>query len=359
MKTVAITIARIKTRSGFKYKAHDKKNGKNLKIKTFIRKADARTWAKRIEADVELMESLGCNGSDLTLGELADEYFEKWSGKDHNQLIRTEWWVKTIGHYKLVDITTNLVRKQLNALANSQCKRGDGLGKTQVLRRNPSPATLNRYRSVLSAIFKYAVGEGYIANNPVTRIPGKTLNNKIVRYLSDSERKNLLTACQQSSWKPLYRLVLLAMTTGMRKSELMNLKWSDIDFTRSVAMLATTKNGEPRHCPIPSIALNELKAARQVGDGLLFPSTKEATKPFEYRKHWAKAINVAGIKEFRFHDLRHTAASYMVMNGMSLYETAVVLGHKDTQTTMRYAHLSTEHISKLTEKAMSTALGES
>jgi integrase len=76
-------------------------------------------------------------------------------------------------------------------------------------------------------------------------------------------------------------------------------------------------------------------AIRQVGDSLVFPSKKIPTNPFEFRKHWDEAINVAGIIGFRFHDLRHTAASYMVMNGMSLYETATVLGHKDTQATTR------------------------
>jgi integrase len=83
-------------------------------------------------------------------------------------------------------------------------------------------------------------------------------------YPDASSHSGLLAACRKSSWKPLYRLVLLAMTTGMRKSELMNLRWSDIDFTRSVAMLATTKNGEPHHCPIPSVAPDELKAIRKV-----------------------------------------------------------------------------------------------
>jgi len=353
---MAITIAKIKTRLGYKYKAHVKKNGKNLKIKTFTRRTDAKAWAKRIDADVELMESLGLKGAGLTLSQLVDEYVAKWTGKDLNQLSKANWWVNRLGHYKLVDITTLLVREQLNALAEEPCRRGDGLGKTQVLDRTPSPATLNRYRSTLSSMFKYAVGEGYMARNPVTKIPAKTLDNKIVRYLSDTERQDLLAACRKSSWQPLYRLVLLAMTTGMRKAELMNLRWSDIDFTRAVAMLATTKNGEPRHCPIPSVALDELKAVRQVGDGLVFPSEKIPTKPFEFRKHWFKALDEAGIEDFRFHDLRHTAASYMVMNGMSLYETATVLGHKDTQTTARYAHLSIEHVSKLTEKAMSAVL---
>jgi len=144
-------------------------------------------------------------------------------------------------------------------------------------------------------MLKYAVSQGYITTNPVVKVPTKALNNKIVRYLSDTERQDLLAACRKSSRKPLYRLVLLAMATGMRKSELMNLRWSDIDFTRSVAMLATTKNGEPRHCPIPSVALDELKTVRQVGDSVVFSSEKIPTKPFEFRKHWIKAINIAGI----------------------------------------------------------------
>ena len=353
---MAITIAKIPNRSGFKYKAHVKKNGKNLKIKTFTRKTDARTWAKRIEADFELMEALGCKGSSLTLSQLADEYLDDWSGKDTNQAPRVTFWVTVLGRYNLVDITATVVREALEALGKGLCKRGDGVGRAKNLDRNPAPATINRYRAVLSSMLKYAVSQGYITSNPVAKVPTKALNNKIVRYLSDTERQNLLAACRKSSWKPLYRLVLLAMTTGMRKSELMNLRWNDIDFSRSVAMLATTKNGEPRHCPIPSVALVELKAIREVGDGLVFPSMKIPTKPFEFRKHWAKAINIAGIIEFRFHDLRHTAASYMVMNGMSLYETATVLGHKDTQTTTRYAHLSTEHVSRLTESAMSAVL---
>ena len=142
------------------------------------------------------------------------------------------------------------------------------------------------------------------------------------------------------------------MTTGMRKSEMMNLKWSDIDFARSVAMLSTTKNGDPRHCPIPSIAMMELKKFRGIGDGLVFPSKLLPDQPIVFKKHWLKALERAGVSGFRFHDLRHTAASYMIMNGVDIYETATILGHKDVQTTQRYAHLSTDHISKANEKAM-------
>jgi len=155
------------------------------------------------------------------------------------------------------------------------------------------------------------------------------------------------------------RLCLTALVVcGIRviSSSIHYIHLSHHDFTRSVAMLATTKNGEPRHCPIPSVALNELKVVRQVGDSLIFPSEMILTKPFEFRKHWFKVLDKAGIQDFRFHNLRHTAVSYKAMNGMSLYETGTVLGHKDTQTTIRYAHLSIEYISRLTASAMSGIL---
>ena len=140
---MAITIAKIPTRSGFKYKAHVKKNGKNLKIKTFTRKTDARTWAKRIEADFELMEALGCKGSSLTLSQLADEYLDDWSGKDTNQAPRVAFWVTVLGRYNLVDITATVVREALEALGKGLCKRGDGVGRAKNLNRNPAPATIN------------------------------------------------------------------------------------------------------------------------------------------------------------------------------------------------------------------------
>ena len=313
---------------------------------------DARTWAKRIEADHELMESLGCEGAGMTLKELSVEYMEQWTGRDTNQSIRVKHWVEVIGHHKLVDITKTIIESQVQKLEQGQCKRGNGVGQTVAMNKTRSPATINRYTSALSSMLKYALSKSYITINPTSKIPAKTLNNKIVRYLSDKERRDLLAACKQSSWGKLYLVTLLGMTTGMRKSEMMNLKWSGIDFDRSVAMLSTTKNGDPRHCPIPSFAMAELKKFREIGDGLVFPSKLLPNQPIVFKKHWLKALERAGVSNFRFHDLRHTAASYMIMNGVDIYETATILGHKDVQTTQRYAHLSTEHISKANEKAM-------
>lgn len=104
--------------------------------------------------------------------------------------------------------------------------------------------------------------------------------------------------------------------------------------------------------PIPEVTLIELKKFRQIGSGLIFNSPTKPDKPFEFTKQFKGALDRAGIKNFRFHDLRHTAASYLVMAGATLYETAQVLGHKSTQTTERYAHLSTNHKSAVVERVM-------
>lgn len=145
---------------------------------------------------------------------------------------------------------------------------------------------------------------------------------------------------------------MMAITTGMRKAEILNLTWKDIDFDKGLAKLTTTKNGSRRINPIPAFALEELKKFRESGSNLIFSPPTDARKPFNFRVQWNRALTRAGIKNFRFHDLRHTAASYLVMNGASLHETAELLGHKSTQTTKRYAHLSTDHKSALAERIM-------
>jgi integrase len=351
------TIRKIQRQSGFVFKAIIRKKGIALKSKTFTLKRDAVIWAKRIEADHEMMEALGQRGAAMRLDALIDEYIEQWQGKCITQLSRAAYWKEQLGKYKLVDITADMIRQQLKKLESGHCTRGDGgKEKTKQLEKHPAAATINHYRTVLSALFKYAIGEGYVIGNPVNRVPCKKVNNQRTRYLNDIERQHLLAACKKSVWNKLHILVLMAMTTGMRQAELINLRWCDVDFERNLAFLKDTKNGEQRFCPIPGFVMDELKPWRQIGAGFLFPSEIKPDQPFEFIKQWLKALEEAGIQNFRWHDLRHTAASLLVMNGATLYETGQVLGHKSTQTTARYAHFSTEHKSELVNRVMSKAV---
>jgi integrase len=144
----------------------------------------------------------------------------------------------------------------------------------------------------------------------------------------------------------------MSLTTGARMGELFGLHWDEIDFKERTTLLIYTKNGESRILTIPESTMDELQRFREIGSGLLFPSPTRFRKPFEFRKHWHKAMVDAGIEGFRFHHLRHSCASMLVINGATLYETAQVLGHKSTQTTARYAHLSVDHKQALTDRIL-------
>jgi integrase len=131
----------------------------------------------------------------------------------------------------------------------------------------------------------------------------------------------------------------------MRRGEILGLHWSQIDFARERITLHETKNGERRGVPLAGLALALLRGLhtnRRVDTELVFPSSRVA-RPIQLEKAWKMALRKAGICDFRFHDLRHCAASYLVMRGASLAEVGEVLGHKSVQMTKRYAHFMEGH----------------
>jgi integrase len=170
-----------------------------------------------------------------------------------------------------------------------------------------------------------------------------------VRFLSDDERKNLLVACKESDSPYLYITVVLALSTGGRRMEVLGLKWQDVDLNRGIITLHETKNGERRILPITGHALELMKEhskIRHVNCDLVFPG-KNRKDPVDVRTPWENALKRAEITNFKWHDLRHSCASYLAKNGASLAEIAEILGHKTLQMVKRYAHLSDAHVSKV------------
>ena len=368
-------MAHIRMLSQCSFRAEIRKNNAFIQSKTFPTKKQAITWSDHVEVNIEtilslkpkqvkkitprkaellggqaLFKKLGVDLSIISFAMLADEYMQQWTGKDKNQINRAQYWSEIFGDLPIKSITRKRVKKAIDKFANSGAFLTDGSGRQS--RKKRCSNTVLRYKCVLSGIFKYAIQQFYIKKNPVEGVYVKVTSNIIERYLSEQERQALLQACRQSSWDRLYLLVVMAITTGMRKSEMMHLRWSDIDFDRSLARLADTKNGSPRHNPIPAPAMQELKKFHTSGNDYIFSSPYKPSVPFEFTKRWKAALTLAGIENFRFHDLRHTAASYLVMAGATLHETAEILGHKSTETTKRYAHLSTHHKSALAERVM-------
>jgi integrase len=136
----------------------------------------------------------------------------------------------------------------------------------------------------------------------------------------------------------------------MRQAEQMNLVWSDINLKDGFLILHETKNGERRRVTLAGIVLELLREhakIRRLDTNLLFPSERCPQQPIDLRKSFANALEIAQIKDFKWHDLRHCTASYLAMNGASLAEIAEVLGHKTLSMVKRYAHLSDGHVSSV------------
>ncbi len=209
-------------------------------------------------------------------------------------------------------------------------RRGDGR----------KPATVNRDVAALKRMFSKAVEWGLAADSPLRRVKLLPENNVRVRYLSDEEREALLAHCQGH----LLDIVNIALHTGMRQGEILNLKWQDMDLGRRQIIVRDTKNGETRHVPVsPPLLTIMRQIRRQPGQPWLFPNHEG--KPIQdISTAWENAVEAAGIEGFRFHDLRHTFASYYVMSGGDLNPLRVILGHKSLTMTLRYAHLAPEHL---------------
>jgi len=186
-----------------------------------------------------------------------------------------------------------------------------------------------------------------LESNPVHMISKRKEARGRVRFLSDAERDALLSACEKSKWSALYALVLLAISTGARGGELVNLKWKDVDLKAERAVIPKTKNGDPRTLPLVSKALSALRALKlQTGatSPWVFQQPSGLPGAFEnFDDYWQTALKDAGIERFRFHDLRHTCASYLAAQGSSLLEIADTLGHRSMAMVKRYSHLTQTH----------------
>lgn len=135
----------------------------------------------------------------------------------------------------------------------------------------------------------------------------------------------------------------MALNTGMRQGEILNLQWPDVDFQQKVMYINESKSGESRKIPINSITVAVLRQVKKRQRSFYVFSNKEG-KPFrKVYKGFKAALRRAGISNFTFHDLRHTFASHLIMNGTDLKTVQELLGHKTFKMTLRYAHLSSDH----------------
>ena len=222
------------------------------------------------------------------------------------------------------------------------------------LGRDLSAASANRHLALLKVTFNRAMKAEptKAGRNPVRGVKLLKENNVRVRVLTGAEEERLLAVL------PLhYRsLVIVALHTGMRRGELASLRWQDADFHTRTLVVRQSKSGEGRRVPMNRVVvatLRLLRKERQAFGGLVFTSP-EGRFLHNFGRAWAKAVKDAEITDLRFHDLRHTAASRLVMAGVDLYTVKEILGHKTLVMTQRYAHLSPEHQRQAVERLVRT-----
>jgi len=222
------------------------------------------------------------------------------------------------------------------------------------------PATINRHIATLKHMFTKAVEWDMVEEETLKRVRRVKMleeNNRRLRYLSKDECHALINACDEH----LKPIVVMAMNTGMRKGEILSLKWDNVDLQHGFILLDHTKNGERREIPINGTlkaTLEELykgteNRPRRIDVPYVFyrvvyddpaEKTKSTGKAFvRIQRSFMSACRRAKIHDFHFHDLRHTFASHLVMAGIDLTTVKELLGHKTLSMTLRYAHLAPAH----------------
>lgn len=235
---------------------------------------------------------------------------------------------------------------------------------TSETKRGLSPITINRNLNSLRAVFTLAIEKQLINENPLKKVKNiKAPGNERMRHLSANEETQLREALRKRNAQliahaieghiPIYGdhiepIVLIALNTGMRRGEIFNLRWEQVNMASKIITVSAeiSKTSKARHINMNNESHRVLEdwSKDKSLSGLVFPSAKTGgQKPLvTIKTAWAKLIESAGINDFRFHDLRHTFASNLVMRGAPLYMVQKLLGHGSLNMTMRYSHLSPE-----------------
>jgi integrase len=268
---------------------------------------------------------------DISFNELADKYKEWMDGRQKSAKVKG---------YIIGMLINRIGRLKLNQISIIDIEELQGY----YLKRKNTISYINKILSVLKAIFNKALDWDLITEDVLKRVrkvkPIKG-ENKRLRYLSEEEAEKLINNCPGY----LKVIVITALNTGMRKSEILRLTWDRVDLKNRIILLDKTKNGERREIPINNTLYDTLSGIiRNIKIDFVFYNP-QTLKPYDnLKRSWQAVLKKSHILDFHFHDLRHTFASWLVMKGIDLTTVKELLGHKDIKMTLRYSHLSKSHI---------------
>ncbi|MHB1697735.1 MAG: tyrosine-type recombinase/integrase [bacterium] len=267
----------------------------------------------------------------FTFNELTERYLSYTDGrlKSHSRLKSfVKKLIKTFGNIRLDDFNLILIENM----------------QSEIIKNNLSVAYANRLTAILKRMFTKALEWEMISEGVLKRIRSiKLIKGEVkrLRYLDEDEAERLIGNCGDN----LRAIVITALNTGMRKSEILRLTWDRVDLKNRIILLDKTKNGERREIPVNETLYGVLSGiVRRIDCGYVFFNPKTLRHLDNVKKSFAAALRKSHILDFRFHDLRHTFASRLVMKGIDLTTVRDLMGHKDITMTLRYSHLSQSHI---------------
>lgn len=262
-----------------------------------------------------------------------DDYLELHAKQNKRSWTRDEASIKHLSAYfkkhTLTSITPDLIERY-------KAKRKEA---------EAAPATINRELTCLKGIFTKAIEWGKAETNPVKKVKLlKELNQK-ERILTDKEMKRLIDVASPG----LKPILILALNTGMRKGEMLKLKWTAVNFSKGYILIEDGKGGKSRKIPLNFTVKQALSEIKRASD-YVFCNPETGKHLVDINTSFKTACDRAKITELRIHDLRHTAATKMIERGIDLVTVSKILGHSTIQMTMRYAHPTPENMQRAVDK---------
>jgi integrase len=367
--------------------------GHEPQTRSFTRKTDAKEWAADTERRLKtgrfrLVDEAQKRDFSELCAKFKEKYLRPSRVKDYGQILT--WWEVRLGRLHLINITSETIQRHLGDLLSSSktarlvvparktaaavtpvhrlfgvFETPAAVGGSAAATKKTSVGTALRYLAVLSRVFGVAVKQlGWMERSPtdgVERPERETVATP--KVLSMPNEAKLLEAADASDNRFMQVIVRIALRTGMRLNEVMRLRWNDIEFREGHALVLVRKPKNKRQRFVPLVAdayeavvRHRVPRGEAYSEALLFPSEKNRQKPVSIRKAWLTCLKRAGVTAFRFHDLRHTAASRLASQNYSLPRIGNVLGHVDTRSTQIYTHFAPDDAIAMLTSAANLAL---
>ena len=335
---------------------------------SFTTRRAAERCATTIEAEmIEGKHFRSVEARRRTLAEAIDRYLAEVaaaaSATPGRGTARLLWWKEQLGHLKLAEITPAILVEYRGKLSREPFTRAKPDSKRSIIEGETphytrTGSTVNRYpRLPIARAHGRAASEWHwVSHNPFDGVSKLSEGHGRVRFLSEDERKRLLKETAKDA--TLHTFVVLALSTAARAGELWNLHWPDVDLSEGLLLLRVTKNTQPRTAWVQGEAmrlLTEHGKVRRLGDDRVFVSP--TGRRYRYDKAFSSACEAANVERFRFHDLRHSAATYLAREGATEQQLRAIGGWKSAVVN-RYVHLAAADTKAVVAKMNEKILGK-